>query len=121
MQSIPTANNALKQFNCLPKGLLDISVEALHSLIPEPALFHLPGKRPGTLFVSVLLHGNEPTGFLAVQKLLQNDGNPITEQFFALVDGQLQITRTTMPSMLTQNERVIRQDRLCYLMECIQF
>lgn len=61
----------LKQFDQLPDGLLDISVEHLHSLIPEPALFHLPGKRPEILFVSVLLHGNEPTGFLAVQKLLQ--------------------------------------------------
>ena len=61
----------LKQFDQLPDGLLDISVEHLHNLIPEPALFHLPGKHLETVFVSVLLHGNEPTGFLALQKLLQ--------------------------------------------------
>ena len=61
----------LKQFNQLPNGLLDIPVEHLHTLVPAPSLFHLPGKRPEALFVSVLLHGNEPTGFLAVQKLLQ--------------------------------------------------
>ena len=71
MQSILASNKALKQFDYLPDGLLDVSVEHLHAIIPEPALFHLPGKRPETLFVSVLLHGNEPTGFLALQKLLQ--------------------------------------------------
>jgi succinylglutamate desuccinylase len=33
------------------------------------------------------------------------------------VAGQLQIIKSTMPSMLTLNQRVIRQDCLCYLME----
>jgi len=32
---------------------------------------HLPGRRPEPLFVTVLAHGNEGTGFLAVQALLQ--------------------------------------------------
>lgn len=68
---MPSTSSSLKQFDNLPPGLLDIPVEALHTLVPEPALFHLPGKRPETLFVSVLLHGNESTGFLAVQQLLQ--------------------------------------------------
>lgn len=66
-----TLINTLQQFTDLPTGLLDISAEDLHRLIPQPALFHIPGKRPDTLFVSVLLHGNEPTGFLALQRLLQ--------------------------------------------------
>lgn len=65
------ADNTLQQFTNLPAGLLDVPVENLHELIPQPALFHLPGKRPDTLFVSALLHGNEPTGFLALQRLLQ--------------------------------------------------
>jgi len=46
-----------------------------------------------------------------------NDGKPVTEQFLTVADGQVQITRPTMPSMLTLDERVIRQDCLCYLME----
>lgn len=71
MNSIQTDNSILKQFDRLPDGILDVAVEDLHTLIPEPALFHLPGRRADTLFVSVLLHGNESTGFLAVQKLLQ--------------------------------------------------
>jgi succinylglutamate desuccinylase len=66
-----TLIDILQQFTDLPAGLLDASAENLHRLIPQPALFHVPGKRSDTLFVSVLLHGNEPTGFLALQRLLQ--------------------------------------------------
>ncbi len=60
----------LKQQNYLPDQLLSADARSLHKLIPEPTLFHLPGKQPEPLFISVLLHGNETTGFLALQKLL---------------------------------------------------
>lgn len=60
----------IKQQSTYPSELLTISAEALHTLIPEPTLFHLPGKRQDPLFISVLLHGNETTGFQALQKLL---------------------------------------------------
>lgn len=66
-----TLTDTLQQFTDLPAGLLETTPVNLHRLIPQPSLFHLPGKRPDTLFVSVLLHGNEPTGFLALQRLLQ--------------------------------------------------
>jgi len=45
------------------------------------------------------------------------NGKIVTERFFKLENNQLQICRKTMPSMLTLDERVIRQDCLCYLME----
>lgn len=83
----------LKQSDSLPDDVLDIPVEELHTLIPEPALFHLPGKRPETLFVSVLLHGNEPTGFLAVQKLLQKYHGQTLPRGLALFFGNTQAAR----------------------------
>jgi hypothetical protein len=46
-------------------------------------------------------------------------GNDVTADFFTIQNGDLQINRHTMPSMLTLDERVIRQDCLCYLMERI--
>jgi len=46
-------------------------------------------------------------------------GNDVTANFFSVQNGKLQINRQTMPSMLTLDERVIRQDCLCYLMERI--
>ncbi|MCK5190406.1 MAG: peptidase M14, partial [Methylococcales bacterium] len=47
-------------------------------------------------------------------------GEVVTEQFFSIIDNTLQITKKTMPSMLTLDERVIKQDCLCYLMERIK-
>lgn len=61
----------IKQLNYLPEGLLEVSSKELHTILPEPTLIHLPGKHPAPLFVSVLLHGNEPTGFMALQLLLK--------------------------------------------------
>jgi succinylglutamate desuccinylase len=61
----------LKQLDYLPEGLLEISAKELHTILPEPTLIHLSGKQAAPLFVSVLLHGNEPTGFMAMQLLLK--------------------------------------------------
>jgi succinylglutamate desuccinylase len=61
----------LYQVNDLPEGLLEVSSKKLHTILPEPTLIHLSGKQAAPLFVSVLLHGNEPTGFIAIQSLLK--------------------------------------------------
>lgn len=45
-----------------------------------------------------------------------NGGNRWRE-FLALRDGWLVLARALMPSMLTRDARVVRQDCLCYLME----
>ncbi len=55
----------------LPDGLLETPVEGLAALLGSPTLIHLPGRRPEPLFVTVLAHGNEGTGFYALQALLQ--------------------------------------------------
>ena len=75
----------VKQIDYLPKELLTATPQSLDSLFPEPTLFHLTGKHKEPLFISVLLHGNEPTGFLALQKLLikfQNTELPRSLSFF---------------------------------------
>jgi len=55
----------------IPDGLLDCAVEDLHALLSGPTLIHLPGRREEPLFVSVLLHGNEPAGMQAIQQVLK--------------------------------------------------
>lgn len=62
---------SLIQLDYLPDGLLDADVNMLHTILPGPSLIHLPGKHEAPLFISVLLHGNEPTGIKAVQSLLK--------------------------------------------------
>lgn len=61
----------LNEIEHLPDGLLETPVEFLAELLGGPTLIHLPGRRPEPLFVTVLAHGNESTGFYAVQSLLQ--------------------------------------------------
>jgi succinylglutamate desuccinylase len=62
----------LNEIEKLPEGLLEVSSEGLNDLLGGPTLIHLPGRSPEPLFVSVLLHGNENTGFYAVQSLLRD-------------------------------------------------
>ena len=64
-------NAMLKHLYALPPALFEATPETLHRLFPEPTLIHLSGKRPEPLFISVLLHGNEPTGFWGVMALLK--------------------------------------------------
>ncbi len=57
--------------NEFPASLLTASARELAKHISGPTLIHLPGHRPDPLFVSVLLHGNEDVGWLAVQQMLR--------------------------------------------------
>ncbi len=60
----------LTEIDTLPDGLLALPGERLHEVLAGPTLIHLPGRREAPLFVSVLLHGNEDTGWEAVRALL---------------------------------------------------
>lgn len=48
-------------------------------------------------------------------------GRDVTPYYFSVVDGELHTARPVMPSMLTLDRRVIRQDCLCYLMERLSY
>lgn len=60
----------LTELNAIPDGLLLLPAQRLHEILAGPTLIHLPGRRAEPLFVSVLLHGNEDTGWEAMRKLL---------------------------------------------------
>ncbi len=67
-----TALPMLTIMDSLPAGFLDCEPTRLHTIFSGPTLIHLEGRRTPPLFVSILLHGNEYTGLLAVQKLLRH-------------------------------------------------
>ncbi len=50
--------------------ILLLPAEQLYSRLSGPTLIHLQGRRKQPVFISVLLHGNEHTGWEAVRKLL---------------------------------------------------
>ena len=54
----------------IPDRLLEISSNKLHEILPGPTLLRIPGEKEPPFFISTLLHGDEPTGFLAMQQLL---------------------------------------------------
>ena len=66
----------LRVLDRVPDGLLEARVEGLYGLLGGPTLIHLRGRRSPGLFVSVLLHGNEDTGFYAAQALLRQTLSP---------------------------------------------
>jgi succinylglutamate desuccinylase len=61
----------LETLTQIPSGLLDRAARTVHEVLAGPTLIHLEGRRPEPLFVSVLLHGNEDTGWEAIRQLLQ--------------------------------------------------
>lgn len=60
----------LHELDQLPDGLLELNSIELGTRLPGPTLIHLAGEREPALFVSVLMHGNEPVGWDAVRLLL---------------------------------------------------
>lgn len=83
----------LTQYDHLPKGLLDSEAADLHRLLPGPSLIHLPGRRPDALFVSVLLHGNEDTGWLAVRDVLRRYQDVTLPRSLSLFIGNVAAAR----------------------------
>ena len=69
---------ALRRLPAIPPGLLHAGPRELWGLLGGPTLLHLRAgtdaspKRAGALFASVLLHGNETSGWLALRRLLRD-------------------------------------------------
>lgn len=60
----------LNEIDHLPDGLLALDATQLHRRLGGPTLIHLRGKRQPALFVSILMHGNETTGWDAIRRVL---------------------------------------------------
>ena len=69
-----TAPPRLNIYNAIPEHLADVPVEKIDSILPGPSLIHIKGNVTPPIFISVLLHGNEITGFLALQHLIKELG-----------------------------------------------
>lgn len=83
----------LVQLDQLPDGFLTSHAQQLHSLLPHPTLIHLPGRIKNPLFVSILLHGNEVTGLLAIQALLKKLGEKELPRALSIFVGNISAAR----------------------------
>jgi succinylglutamate desuccinylase len=84
----------LTQYDALPPGLLELPAARLGEVLPGPALIHLPGRRTLPLFVSVLLHGNEDTGWLAAQSVLKKYATAELPRALSLFIGNVEAARS---------------------------
>lgn len=65
----------VKVLHSLPKGLLDTPINQLHDFLKGPTLIHIKGDSKKTIFISTLLHGNETSGVLALNRFLKQYEN----------------------------------------------
>lgn len=65
--------------------------------------------------------GDLRNGTAAPLLAVDTEGQDVTDRYFRFDQGEVRTNRDVMPSMLTQDRRVIQQDCLCYLMERIHF
>ncbi len=70
IQKVDEQTLTLTVLDEIPEGLLQAKASELHQYLSGPTLIRLQGRRKDVLFVSVLLHGNETTGWDAVRELL---------------------------------------------------
>jgi len=77
----------LSTYNALPDGLLECPAAQLADVLSGPTLFDLSGGRKGTLFVTVLQHGNETSGWDAMRMLLSAGDTPPLMLFVANIDA----------------------------------
>lgn len=50
-------------------------------------------------------------------RMIAPGGEDVTGDYFEVSEGMLRLRRSTMPSLLTRDPRIVRQDCLCHLME----
>ena len=79
----------LSILNQIPDGFLESSPEELHTILSGPTLIHLDGLIKEPLFVSVLLHGNEPTGLIAIQAVLKKIENQTFPRALSIFIGNV--------------------------------
>lgn len=66
MDALTSRLPILKQ---IPDTILRLSSREVRQIFPEPCLIEIEGASSQTVFLSVLLHGNETTGFSVLQRL----------------------------------------------------
>jgi len=68
---------------------------------------------------TILAHIN--CGDKACLQVINDNGDDVVEEYFSCEKGVLRFSVPLMPSMLTLDEQIIRQDCLCYLMERLDY
>lgn len=74
----------IKILDQLPKGILDVDATELHEFVENHTLVHLTGKIKRPLFISILQHGDETTGWDAMKLLLKQNQDKLPRSIYLL-------------------------------------
>lgn len=77
----------------LPTGFLRSEFRDISTVCPRPTLIHLPGHRRPALFVSILLHGNEDAGLLALQEFFRHQDEKSLPRAMTICVGNVEACR----------------------------
>jgi len=83
----------IEQLNYFPEQLLQTPAQEIYQLLPQPTLIHLDGQQPQPIFISVLLHGNEVTGWQAIQQLIMRYSEKPLPRSLSILIGNVTAAR----------------------------
>ena len=82
--------NILNKFD---NKLLSLPAHKLYTVLPEPTLIHLKGEKEPAVFLSVLLHGNEYSGWEVVKNIVQLYKNKTLPRSLSIFIGNVKAAR----------------------------
>jgi len=86
MQELNEGEPVLTILDEIPENLLSVKANDLHQHLSGPTLIRLQGLRDDVLFVSVLLHGNETSGWDAVcEYLIEHEGTELPRTLYIFI------------------------------------
>lgn len=92
----------LKTYTKFSKKLFDVPAHRLHEHLSGPSLFHLEGEKTPALFLSVLLHGNESSGWEVVKRLLHKYKGSALPRSLSILVGNVKAARYHKRKLQTQ-------------------
>jgi hypothetical protein len=94
----------LSRFTSFPDVLFDVPASDLWRHLGGPSLFHIPGRQSAPLFVTVLLHGNEDTGWRAIQQVLRQHRRGMLPRSLLLFVGNIAAARANVRILPRQED-----------------
>lgn len=97
-----TLKPAVRRLDSIPDGLLDCQADQLAEFLESPTLLYLQGQCDPPLFISVLLHGNEISGWNGLRSLLK-ETNPLPRSIIVFV-GNVDAAATNLRTLPHQQD-----------------
>ncbi len=94
----------LNEMTHIPDALLKAKADELVDILGAPTLFHLNGINKQPLFICTLLHGNETTGFYAIQRLLKKYRNTPLPRSISLFIGNIAAAKENQRRLSSQDD-----------------